>query len=352
MQIASHALLFALSAAVIWFLSGILIDATDRVAKRYKKPGFAVAFLVLGLLTSIGEFSVATNATLNGVPQVSAGNLMGASTVIFLLILPLLAILGNGIYMTKAIRPKSVILVLFVVLLPTILAIDGDVTKPEGIIMLLLYGVLVYKIQKRKPAEEIAKEALRRTKRELLQTRHATAMDLLKILLGGVLIFIAGHILVQESVFFAQVLTIPVSFIGLLLLSIGTNIPELVIAIRCVIGRHKDIAFGDYMGSAAANTLIFGFLVIANGSFPIEPSEALLTFVIFAVGCTLFYVFSKSKGDFSRKEGAILVALYVLFLCFQITNAVRLHDAAPVDTLSNAETASQSPTHSGARERP
>ena len=63
MQIASHALLFALSAAVIWFLSGILIDATDRVAKRYKKPGFAVAFLVLGLLTSIGEFSVATNAT-------------------------------------------------------------------------------------------------------------------------------------------------------------------------------------------------------------------------------------------------------------------------------------------------
>ena len=326
MQIASHALLFALSAAVIWFLSGILIDATDRVAKRYKKPGFAVAFLVLGLLTSIGEFSVATNATLNGVPQVSAGNLMGASTVIFLLILPLLAILGNGIYMTKAIRPKSVILVLFVVLLPTILAIDGDVTKPEGIIMLLLYGVLLYKIQKRKPAEEIAKEALRRTKRELLQTRHATAMDLLKILLGGVLIFIAGHILVQESVFFAQVLTIPVSFIGLLLLSIGTNIPELVIAIRCVMGRHKDIAFGDYMGSAAANTLIFGFLPLTNGDFNLEQSEIIVTFAVLSLGLTLFFFFARSKNDLSRTEGICLLLLYVLFLFSQVGNAFRLSE--------------------------
>ena len=273
-------------------------------------------------------------------PQVSAGNLLGASLVILLLIIPLLAVLGNGIPMMRVMQQGNMVLLLGIVLLAPLLAIDGNVTVTEGIVMILLYFTLTYRLQKKQPADVTAAKALKLTEKALIHKRIATAHDTVKIAVGIVMIFIAGSVLVDESVYFARLLHIPISIIGLLVLSIGTNIPEIVIAVRCVIGRHKDIAFGDYMGSTAANTLIFGILVIANGSFPIEPSEALLTFVIFAVGCTLFYVFSKSKGDFSRKEGAILVALYVLFLCFQITNAVRLHDAAPVDTLSNAETAS------------
>ncbi len=49
----THILIFLLSSAVIWFLSGMLVDATERVASRFNKPGFAVAFFVLGFLTSI-----------------------------------------------------------------------------------------------------------------------------------------------------------------------------------------------------------------------------------------------------------------------------------------------------------
>ncbi|MDD5470069.1 MAG: hypothetical protein PHO92_04715, partial [Candidatus Peribacteraceae bacterium] len=83
-----HLCLLFLAAAVIWLLSGMLINATDRVARRYKRPGFAVAFFVLGFLTSIGEMSVAFNSTMQGVPQVSAGNLIGGSIVMFFLIIP------------------------------------------------------------------------------------------------------------------------------------------------------------------------------------------------------------------------------------------------------------------------
>ncbi|MDD5751144.1 MAG: hypothetical protein PHS73_01325 [Candidatus Peribacteraceae bacterium] len=326
MSVPAHALLFLLSASVIWLLSGILIDATDSVARRFNKPGFAVAFFVLGFLTSIGEISVAANATIGNVPQVSAGNLMGASLVIILLIIPVLAIIGNGIPMTRALRPSTVVLLLGVILLPALLSLDGSVTASEGILICLLYAALVFRIRKKQPTEETAAAALQQTKEQLLHARRGTVMDVGKIVIGALLIFLAGNILVDESVFFARLLSIPLSFMGLLVLSIGTNVPELVIAVRCVLGRHKDIAFGDYMGSAAANTLIFGLLPVAGGTFAIEASEVWLTFGIFAVGLVLFFLFARTKEILSRREGIVLLLLYVLFMAFQITNAVRLSD--------------------------
>ncbi|ALM09506.1 MAG TPA: hypothetical protein DEB30_05430 [Candidatus Peribacter riflensis] len=335
MPVLTHILSFLLATSVIWFLSGILIDATDQVAKRYHKPGFAVAFFVLGFLTSISEMSVAVNATAQGIPQVSAGNLQGASLVIILFIIPLLAVLGNGVPMTRVMLPSTVALLLFVVLLPALFALDGTIMPYEGAFMLLLYGGLILRIRKKVPARETASKALRETKETLTRTRYATAMDIAKIILGAALIFIAGNVLVDESAYFARLLHLPLSFVGLLLLSIGTNFPELVVALRCVLGRHKDIAFGDYMGSAAANTLIFGVLAIANGAFTIIMSEAVLTCAVSAIGFTLFFLFARTKEKLSRTEGSILLVLYGLFLLFQILNALRLPDDVPLEAMNS-----------------
>lgn len=331
-----HTLAFLLATSAIWFLSGILIDATDRVAKRYNKPGFAVAFFVLGFLTSIGEISVAANATAQGIPQVSAGNLLGASLVILLFIVPVLAVLGNGIPMTSAIRPSNIAFLLFVVLLPSVFTTDGSVSRIEGAVTVLFYAALIVRIRKRAPTAQIATEALRSTREELLHARRATAVDVLKIVTGAVLIFIAGNVLVDESAYFARLLNIPLSFVGLLLLSIGTNFPELVIAVRSVLGRHKDIAFGDYLGSTTANSLIFGLLALANGPFAIVQSEALLTCTIYIVGLTLFFLFSRTKAMLSRREGWALLSLYILFVLFQIFNAARLADTGPLEAMKGA----------------
>ncbi len=329
MNVALHLILFLLSAAVIWALSGLLIGATDRVAKRYNKPGFAIAFFVLGVLTSISEISVATNSTLEGVPQVSAGNLVGGSLVIFFLIIPLLAVLGGGIPMTNALTRGNLAYLLCVVALPSLLILDGSVSRPEGLVMLLLYGTLLYVVQKKKPTEEIVEETMQQVEEELLHTksmflrRHPTLADIGKIIFAGVLIFLGGKLLVHESIYFSGLLSIPPSLVGLILLSIGTNAPELVIAIRCIVGKHKDIAFGDYMGSAAANTPLMGFLALANGKFALERSEFVPTFLLLLLGLTLFFIFSRSKNDLSRKEGIVLLCLYGIFLIMQFVNVAR-----------------------------
>lgn len=335
MDILLHLALFLGATVVLWLLSGILVGATDRVARRYEKPGFAVAFFVLGFLTSISEISVAVNSTIDGVPQVSAGNLVGASLVIFLLLIPLLAVVGRGIRIHSVLTQGTMVLLLFTVVLPSILLIDGNLTRREGLLLLALYATLIFWVKQRVPKQPrqkpVAKKAVERVERELLHRRHATIRDILKITLAAAAIFLAGAILVDESIYFSVLLGAPPSLIGLLLLAIGTNIPECIIAVRCVTDHHKDIAFGDYMGSAAANTPIIGVLALANGTFMIAAEEFLMTGAFLSVGLVLFFFFARSGRQLTRTEGAVLLVLYVLFVIMQLT--VFSVGEAPVDAL-------------------
>ncbi len=319
-----HIFIAILAVLVIWFLSGLLISATDRVAKRYHKPGFFVAFFVLGFLTSISEISVLTNATIQGVPAVSAGNLIGASLVIFLLLIPLLAVAGNGVATHAILKKHNLGLLLFVIFIPSAFALDGSLSVYEGWLLLAVYCALVYTVKKRSPAEKIAKDTVRHVKRELIAKRKATMLDCIKVGFAGLLIFFAGKILVDEALFFSTLFRIPPSFIGLILLSIGTNIPEITIALRCVLGRHKNIAFGDYMGSAAANTPLLGILIILNGNFALESSEFIPTSILLFIGLVLFFIFSISKNVLTRKEGAVMLILYVFFILIQLVNIFSL----------------------------
>lgn len=312
-----HLLLAGSATAVIWLLSGILIEATDRVAKRYNKPGFFVAFFILGTLTSISEISVVANATLQGIPEISAGNLIGASIVILLLIIPLVAVAGDGIEMHLAMPKRNLAMLMATMTLPALFALDGTVSPNEGLLMLLAYGILLYAVQKQRPSEEVVEETVQQVEEELLHKHKATAVDVGKILLGTIMIFYAGRILVEEAIFFSETLHVRPSFVGLMLLSVGTNIPELAIALRCVRGSHKHIAFGDYLGSIAANTLLFGLLSLLNGNFSLPQAQFVPAFMILLPGALLFYRFSVSKQILSRKEGLVLLMLYSVFLVIQ-----------------------------------
>ena len=316
-----HFAYFALAAMIIWFFSGLLVDAVDRVARRFHQSGFTVAFFVLGLMTSISEISVMINSTLNRTPQVSAGNLSGASFVILMLIVPLLAIVSNGIKLNGYIRKFNFILALSAIALPALFLADGHVTIMEGLFSLLAYVLLLYCIRKLQPA---AKEIIEDVETELLHKKHATLRDSCIIGAGALSILLAGHTLVEETVYFAGIFQIPPSIIGLLVLSIGTNVPEIVVAIRSVKKNHADIAFGDYLGSAVANTLIFGLLSLFNGEFRVEASEFVFTFFFMVMSFLMLYVFAESNNKLSRREGIVLLSMYLLFLCIEIINVLNV----------------------------
>ncbi|HET8574985.1 MAG TPA: hypothetical protein VFM02_02305 [Candidatus Paceibacterota bacterium] len=315
-------LLFIFSAAILWIISGLLIEAVDKVAARLHRSGFTVAFFVLGFLTSVSEISVMISSTLGHVPQVSVGNLIGGSFVVLLFIVPVLAIVGNGVRLKDTLSKPQLMAALFVILLPALFTLNGTIHAREGWICLLAYAALLYFIRKGKwwwqKKSDSAPEVFEEVGEELVSKRHATEIDVFKIIGGAIIIFFASSLLVHETVYFSGLLHVPSSLIGLLVISIGTNMPELVIAVRSVQKAKISIAFGDYFGSAVTNSLIFGFLAIFNGPFPVERASFFFPAGLMTIGFVLFYFFANTKNDISRKEGVVLVSVYAIFVLSQI----------------------------------
>lgn len=283
----------------------------DKFSKRLRISQFALSFIILGLLTSAPEFAVGLSAVSDNDPEIFVGNLIGGIPVIFLLIIPLLAIFGNGINLKHELTHRSILATLGVVLAPSLLVLDRTISLPEGFILIIMYLILVLFVQRRHGLFDIAHT-------NVLQTKAYSYKDIIKVLVGIGIVFATSNIIVDQTMYFSQVLGISAFVISLLVLSIGTNLPELSLAIRSVISGKKDIAFGDYMGSAAANTFLFGILtVLYRGEFQTE-SNFLITFLFILVGLVLFYLFAVSKNTITRMEGIFLLVVYVCFVIFEV----------------------------------
>lgn len=295
---------------MIWFGAGLIIKSVDRIAKQLRLSSFAISFFVLGLLTSAPETAISINAVINRTPEVFVGTLLGGTVVIFLLIIPILAILGNGIKLNHDLNKNHLLGLLAVIAGPSLVVIDHRVTTFEGLLLILAYLTSFYFIHKKQGALHQQSAAL--------SVKIYSFIDLAKVGLGIGLVYVSSQFIVSQTFMFAKALDISVYYLSLIILSLGTNLPELSLAIRSIVSGKKEIAFGDYLGSAAANTLLFGVFTIANNGEVFAFNSFFVTFLFIISGLTMFYFFAQSKKDISKKEGLVLLLAYLVFVIYEI----------------------------------
>lgn len=304
-------LFYLLSFLILWYCSGVIIQSVDRFAHRLKLSSFTVSFFVLGVLTSIPEFSVGINSIIDKTPDVFVGNLIGASLILFILVIPILAVFGNGVKMIHQMTDKDMIFALLVAGAPIFLIADNLLTRTEGVFLIIIYIILFYFIEKKKGLMEVVKNNKIFKEKGLLD-------GWLELILAIIITFLVSRFIVEQTVYFANYFKVSSFLISIVFLSLGTNIPEISLAIKSIMMNKKEIALGDYLGSAAANTLIFGVLTLLNGARINVTNYSLRTLIITLFGLGAFYLFSQSKNEISKKEGKILLLIYVLFIITQV----------------------------------
>lgn len=306
-----HIIVFIGSFLLLWLSANLIVDGISSLAKKIALSSFAVSFFVLGILTSIPELSIGVNAVMHHTPEIFVGNLIGASFVLYMLVIPLLAILGGGIRLAHEMSQKVLLLSLSLGIAPIFLILDGKITRFEGLFMTLIYVTLFYIIEKRKNIFEKIHD-------RILYGKKKGMVTLIKIIAGCAVIFVASKLLVDETIYFSVFFHTAPFLISLLILSVGTNVPELSIAVASVMKKNKEVAFSDYIGSAAANSFFFGLLTLVNGDFSIAAHGFDGTFVIFIAGVSLFFIFTRTKKSLSRREGIVLLFIYVLFILVEV----------------------------------
>jgi cation:H+ antiporter len=306
----NHLIVYVLSFLGVWIGSGLAIKSVEKISHQLKTSSFVLSFLVLGFFTSIGELSIGISSIIKNDPEVYIGNLVGASIVIFMLIIPLLGLASKSIKITPEFQEFNLLASLLVIALPVLSIMDGKITKIDNLLALILFIFLLINIQN--------KNKLITSIKSISKSKSKIAPEILKIIFGIIVIFTSSHFIVEQTLYFSKILQLSPFIISLLITSLGTNIPELSLIVRSAIMKNNQVAFGNYIGSASFNTFLLGFLgfiykkeIIVNNSYTIS-----LIFLI--LNLVLFFFFAKSKNTITKKESLILLSTYFLFVFTQI----------------------------------
>lgn len=310
-MIGINALLYILSFVLIWFGAGLIVSSASKFSKQLKLSPFAFSFVFLGILTSTPEFSVGLQAVADHDAEIFVGNLLGGIVVLFLVVIPSLAVFGNGISLKHELGNKMLLATLGVIIAPSLFILDKRVTNVEGVILIVLYLVLLFLIQRKNGIFDKHNE-------HLLKLKTYSYSDILKILLGLGIVFVASKLIVDETLYFATLLNIPVFYVSLIVVALGTDLPELSLSIRSVLSGKKELAMGDYIGAAAVSTFLFGLFTILHNGEVLTISNFLVTFIFILTSLSLFYLFSRTNNYISRGNGFALLAIYVLFVVAEL----------------------------------
>ncbi len=105
---------------------------------------------------------------------------------------------------------------------------------------------------------------------------------------------------------------LPPFFIGITLLALGTDLPEIANSIAASITDHGDVNVGDSVGSAATQaTLVLGLLPIIAGSL-VVPKRGIIAAGAWTVASLAVLLALLNDGHIDRVDAVVLLAIWVV----------------------------------------
>lgn len=300
----------------------LIIVALRRIAKKSKVGVFAISAIILAVGTSLPELFVGITSAIEGAPNISLGVVLGSNIANTALITGFVALVIGKINVHGDYLKRDVFMALVAGLLPLALMADGILGRVDGLILLSVYASYTAGFFKDKFAEitdEHSKESFfYKFLREMNHIDFDITKEYGKLFISLALILFSSQQIIAASEKLAISIGIPVFVVGLIVLAIGTSLPELVFSLRSVREGEPKIFFGNLLGSTIANsTLIVGLTAVIS---PITISSfgdyrnAIIAFVIVFLS---FWFFIRSKHRLDRMEGLVLVLMYLMFVIIE-----------------------------------
>lgn len=133
-------------------------------------------------------------------------------------------------------------------------------------------------------------------------------------------VFLGANWVVNSVEKIAIALNISETFISILVIAVGTSLPEIFTSISAMKKGKVDIAVGNLIGSSIFNILLILGLAATINPIYLEMDSLVIDALVFLAASALCIVFikAKKKYEFSRCEGITFLAIYVAYLSYVI----------------------------------
>ena len=307
--------LLVLGLAGLWFGTEVTIKGAVCIANRYGVSEFIVGVVILSIGSDLPELAIAVDAGLKNraggdFSDVVVGSALGSSLgqIGFVMgvagLLSLLTLPRGIIYRHGATLLGSLLLV-------ALFGYDGTVTFNEGMALILVYAIylvaLVNEINGDPGAEQTGNMPVWRS--------------LVYLAIGLVVVVVSAELTVSSAVEVAHRFGISDAVVAIILIGLGSSLPELSISIAAVMKGHQQMSVGNLIGSNVFDTLvpIGAAAVIA----PLGFDEGMLRFelpYLFFVTFMVLFFFLRVRG-IQRWEAAVILALYCGYVVVKLTGS-------------------------------
>ena len=312
MEMVLQLLLLVLGFALLVKGADLFVDGAAGIATKFGIPQLVIGLTIVAMGTSAPEAAVSITAAFAGNAEITIGNIVGSNVLNILIILGITALV-YPVSVQKSTHIIDIPVVLFATAMLFGLGYDGNISRLDGIIMLVVFAAYLFylfwdaKRPKKLESKEDAKENTVDEEKNL-----SLPKALLFTVLGLILIVAGSNFVVKSATFVATALGLSQRFIGLTIVALGTSLPELFTSVTAALKKNSDIAVGNIVGSNIFNIL---FIVGLSGLIIPVPFDPAFRFDTVASGLAAIalLLFSLPKKRLSRISGVVLLLLYVAY---------------------------------------
>lgn len=300
-----------------------LTDGASALAKRFNISELVIGLTIVAFGTSAPEFVVSLTAALEGSAELAIGNVVGSNIFNIFMILGVTSVV-SPIIVGRSTMSKEIPLVILSSLVVWFCACDVSldgatssvISRVEGLLLLGFFAIFMgYTFS-------IAKNPATEDQPTIVKTMPIWKSSV--FIVGGLagLIF-GGRLFVDGASEIARGLGVSESVIGLTLVAAGTSLPELATSVVSALKKNAGIAIGNVVGSCIFNVF---FILGASASISPLPLGGITNLdfytLILASGILLLCGLMIGKRTITRVEGVFMIACYVAYTAYLISQAV------------------------------
>ena len=279
----------------------------NNLASNFRLSKYTVGFIVVAIISILPETFIAISAALDGIPSLGLGTLFGSNIVDLTLVFAILVFYARRNLKIESKILKNHAAYPLLLILPLLLGWDGYYSRFEGLALIVAGAAFYYNSLKHS-----------RGNQRWSLPRKGWSRDLILLCLSMVVLLVGSHYVISSVTIIAQGFNVSPTIIGMLIVGIGTTIPEMFFSMKAVKKRDDSMAVGDILGTVLADgTVVVGLIALISPFYFSRTIIYVTGFFMVAAAFTVLH-FMHSGHVLTRKEAVRLVAFWLLFVITEL----------------------------------
>jgi cation:H+ antiporter len=310
----NHLLFFFVGLIGLWLGSELITNSAQYIAQRMGLSETFIGLTILAVGTDFPEIIIAFNGAIEQTQGADTtglviGNIIGSNMSQIALVLGISGLLRVFKMKKKRVIKNGLVLVVSTLML-FLLALDGDLSQADGLILVLIYVIYFLSLQ-RTTKFSILKGKIKRFKAKSL-------LPVMKLVLGLFVLAQASELVLHHGTEISKILGVSQMIIGVILIGLGTSLPELIVSINAVIKGSNGLSIGNLIGSNLIDiSLALGGSAMIGG-WKIERSVATFDLAYLLFTSVIVVLFLLTKESLERKESFLMLCLYSVYVSLKV----------------------------------